>query len=150
MDESERKDVEWMIARGMRDLNAAHEARVKNEAEAAEAAREVRRIKVEQGRREHDARLLAILAKHPTRWAISIDGRLVVPDKKKGVRVECPSCKTQLSEVMEKLCWVMEQTYEKFWAENFHSGNGRLNMINSDTTCACGQRVTYRVISVPY
>ena len=148
MEDGERKDVEWALAHGCVDLKLAHAARLKAEAEAAEAAQEARRAKVEKERRERHERLRAILARNPTRWAVSIEGKLVVADKK-GVHLECPKCGVELSQILDDLTLAMEQCYPQFWKSNFSSG-GRPSTIASDATCACGKRSRFWVITVPY
>lgn len=150
MDENERKDIEWMVKHGTQDLNAAHEARLKVESEIAESAQETRRIVREQAKAEKEERLRGILAQHPDRFCVSINGRRILPDKKGRFSFEC-ACGTELPEILEHLGDVLEHTFAELWLDDFTNGDGRSRGYNSETTCPqCKARCLYRVLSLPY
>jgi len=149
LDDEEKLDVGWLVKYKLEDMDTAHTQRLAALATANAAALEARRAKVEKERRERHERLRAILARNPTRWAVSIEGKLVVADKK-GVHLECPKCGVELSQILDDLSLAMEQCYEKFWVSDFRSGNRRPSAIASDATCACGKKSPFRIVTVPY
>jgi len=147
--ESERKDVEFMMAHKLTDLGLAHEQRLKAEADAAETIRVAELAMREKAKQAKDEYLIEILMKHPDRWVASINGRKVVPGKKT-VELKCP-CGFSPPEILSKLGDVMQATFRGLLAENFANHNGSAQVIVSDLKCPkCGKRVLYRLIPIPY
>jgi len=150
MEESERKDVEWALLHGCTDLKLAHAARLKAEETAILAAQETRRLTIEKGRWEKDARLKAILFRHQDRFVVSINGKRV-PASKKEISFPCQKCGAELPQILESLGEAMEGTFEKLWTEDFSNGSGHARIVLSDVTCSkCKEHNHYRCIPLPF
>ena len=152
IDESDRKDLEWALKHKLEDLTLAHTQRLKVEADLAEAAREVARLRREKARLEHDTKFRELLAKNQDRWVVSLNGqRIVVGKKSTTVTPTCPKCGMELGEILEDLCRIMENAFPKFWDGNFTSSDGRCLPVASNTTCGkCKETVQYRCLAIPF
>jgi predicted RNA-binding Zn-ribbon protein involved in translation (DUF1610 family) len=149
MDDMEKLDVGWALKHGLTDIDQAHEQRLAAEALAAEEARSAERTARQRAKQAKDARMVEILTKHPDRFAVSINGRLVVPGKK-SVELACP-CGFKPQEILDRLGEAMEYTFNGVLAENFTNHNGQARVVVSDLNCpSCGKKVLYRLIPIPW
>ena len=149
-EEELRADMDYCLREGLKDLTLAHSRRLDDEEKVRFAAIEAKRSSREKARQERIERLKGILGRNPTRWTVSIDGKLVVLGKKSAVLIPCPGCGKSLDEVLDRLGDCMEHTFSKFWSEDFSNGDGRPSTHISEVSCRCGKRSLFRIITVPY
>jgi len=170
-------DELYRVKEGLVTIEAAHEQRLKAEAEAREkTAAEQRAAEYaawdkelkEKRRKEHEATLSArreafkkLLAANPTRWACSIGGVLVKP-KRGTVVFPCPHCGHNLPGVADELATTMGRAFENLWCEDdskrfWSDWSERFFMprmglwTGGQYSCpGCGRLVNYRVMAIPW